>query len=202
MSVNPVQDLAVEVKENRKSEHDVSPLFLNRWSPRAYSYQPVSDEDLYQVLEAGHWAASSFNDQPWRFIVAKTKEDLKTFHDFLNPFNRTWASKAPVLVLIASDTLRENGDKNRAHAFDAGAAWANIALQATILGLSTHAMGGFDREQARKVLNLPDTYEVHAVITIGYRGDKEILDESLQDREVPNTRKPLEEVVFFGKVEK
>lgn len=202
MRVNLIQELAVEVKENRKSEHDVSPLFLNRWSPRAYSDQPVSDEDLYRVLEAGHWAASSFNDQPWRFIVAKTEEDLKTFHDFLNPFNRTWASKAPVLVLVASDTLRENGDKNRAHAFDAGAAWANIALQATILGLSTHAMGGFDREQARSALHLPDSYEVHAVITIGYRGDKDILDENLRDREVPNTRKPLEEVVFFGKVEK
>lgn len=202
MSVNLVQELAAEVKENRKSANEVSPLFLNRWSPRSFEDRSVSDADLNRVLEAAHWAASSYNDQPWRFIVAKSEEDLKTFREFLNPFNLAWAEKAPVLLLIASDTLRENGDPNRAHAFDAGAAWANLALQATILGLSTHAIGGFDREQAQKATNLPESYEAQAVIAIGYRGDKEALDERLQEREEPNTRKPLEDVVFYGKVEK
>ncbi len=185
-----------EVEVYRKSEHGVSPLFLNRWSSRAYADRKVSDEDLYSILEAAHWAPSSYNDQPWRFYVANTEERLQLFRQFLNPFNQSWASKAPVLVLVASDTKRENGDPNGAHAFDAGAAWGHMALQALLLGLSTHAIGGFDRDEARRMLQIPDSYELHAIISIGYRGEKEMLDAILQEREHPNTRKPLQEVVF------
>ena len=200
LNANPVEQLTSEVKEFRKSEHSVNPVFLNRWSPRAYSGQKISDEDLYSVLEAAHWAPSSFNDQPWRFIVAKTEAQLKTFHEFLNPFNRAWAEKAPVLVLVASSKKRDNGDPNGAHTFDAGTAWGHLAIQATILGLSTHAIGGFDKEKARSLLNVPDDFDLHAVITIGYRGEKETLDAKLQERENPSTRKPLKEVIFEGTV--
>ncbi|MBW7459047.1 nitroreductase family protein, partial [Paenibacillus sepulcri] len=115
-----VDSLTEEVQANRKPEHELAPLFLNRWSPRAFSGRPVSEEDLNTLLEAAHWAPSSYNDQPWRFIVAKTEEQLRVFHGFLTDFNRTWASSAPVLVAIASDKLRENGDPNGAHAFDSG----------------------------------------------------------------------------------
>ncbi|RLL47051.1 nitroreductase [Oceanobacillus piezotolerans] len=200
LTVKPVEQLTSEVKEYRKAEHSVSPLFLNRWSPRAYSNKKISDDDLYSVIEAAHWAPSSFNDQPWRFIVAKTEEQLKTFHEFLYPFNRAWAEKAPVLVLVASTKLRENGDINGAHVFDTGTAWGHLAIQATLLGLSTHAMGGFDKEKARSLLNVPDDFDLHAVITIGYRGEKETLDENLQVRENPSSRRPLKEVVFEGSV--
>ncbi|MGE7759093.1 nitroreductase family protein [Peribacillus sp. NPDC097895] len=195
-----VEQLSSEVKEYRKAEHSVSPLFLNRWSPRAYSDRKISDDDLYSVLEAAQWAPSSFNDQPWRFIVAKTEPQLKIFHEFLIPFNRAWAEKAPVLVLVASSTRRENGDPNGAHAFDAGTAWGYLAIQATLLGLSTHAIGGFDKDKARNLLNVPDDFDLHAVITIGYRGEKEALEKNLQDRENPSTRKPLKEVVFEGAI--
>ncbi|MEK8126351.1 nitroreductase family protein [Paenibacillus filicis] len=195
-----VDQLSEEVKGHRNSEAGVTPLFLNRWSPRAYSDQQVSDEDLTTVLEAAHWAPSSYNDQPWRFIVAKTDEQLTVFRGFLGDFNKLWAAKAPVLILIASDKLRENGDPNGAHAFDSGAAWGHLALQATLLGLSTHAIGGFDREQARELLNVPANYELHAVISLGYQGDKSELPEAIQAREIPNTRKPLSSVVFDGKV--
>ncbi|HWO98499.1 MAG TPA: nitroreductase family protein [Bacillus sp. (in: firmicutes)] len=200
LTVNPVEQLTSEVQEYRKAEYSTSPLFLNRWSPRAYSDQKVSDEDLYSVLEAAHWAPSSFNDQPWRFIIAKTEEHLKTFHEFLNPFNRAWAEKAPVLVLVASSNKRENGDPNSAHAFDTGTAWGYLAIQATLLGLSTHAIGGFDKDKARGLLNVPDHFDLHAVIAIGYRGDKETLDENLQERENPSTRRSLKEVIFEGTV--
>lgn len=195
-TVKPIEQLIGEVKEHRKAEHSVSPLFLNRWSPRAYDDRKISDDDLYSVLEAAHWAPSAFNEQPWRFIVAKTESQLKTFHEFLNPFNRAWAEKAPVLVLVASTERRENGDINGAHVFDAGAAWGYLALQATLLGLSTHAIGGFDKDKARSLLNIPDDIALHAVIAIGYRGEKETLDENLQKREVPSGRRPLKEVVF------
>ncbi|MEK3725354.1 nitroreductase family protein [Paenibacillus sp. FSL H8-0034] len=189
-----------EVQAHRKPEYPVTPLFLNRWSPRAYSDQPVSEQDLHTLLEAAHWAPSSFNDQPWRFIVAKTDEQLAVFHDFLSEFNRSWASKAPVLILVASDTKRENGDPNGAHAFDSGAAWGSLALQAKLLGLVTHAIGGFSRDQARTALNIPSTWELHAVIALGYQGDKLSLAEGLRERELPNTRRPLNEVIFEGKI--
>lgn len=196
-----VNEILPEVQGQRKSEYPVSPLFLNRWSTRAFSTRKVSDQDLYTVLDAAHWAPSSYNDQPWRFIVAKTEEQLSTFHSFLNEFNLTWASSAPVLIVVASDKLRENGDPNGAHAFDAGAAWASLAIQATILGLHTHAIGGFDRNKAREILNVPDHIELHAVIALGYLGDKSVLPEAIQQREVPNDRRPLNELVFEGKFE-
>ncbi|MBJ9987710.1 nitroreductase family protein [Paenibacillus sp. S28] len=196
-----VNEILPEVQGQRKSEYPVSPLFLNRWSTRAFSTRKVSDQDLYTILEAAHWAPSSYNDQPWRFIVAKTGEQLSKFHSFLNEFNLTWASSAPVLIVVASDKLRENGDPNGAHAFDAGAAWASLAIQATILGLHTHAIGGFDRNKARDILNVPDHIELHAVIALGYLGDKSVLPEAIQQREVPNDRRPLNELVFEGKFE-
>lgn len=196
-----VNEILPEVQGQRKSEYPVSPLFLNRWSTRAFSARKVSDQDLYTILEAAHWAPSSYNDQPWRFIVAKTDEQLSKFHSFLNEFNLTWASSAPILIVVASDKLRENGDPNGAHAFDAGAAWASLAIQATILGLHTHAIGGFDRNKAREILNVPDHIELHAVIALGYLGDKSVLPEAIQQREVPNDRRPLNELVFEGKYE-
>ncbi|RED40440.1 nitroreductase family protein [Paenibacillus sp. VMFN-D1] len=196
-----VNEVLPEVQGQRKSEYPVSPLFLNRWSTRAFSTRKVSDQDLYTILEAAHWAPSSYNDQPWRFIVAKTEEQLSKFHSFLNEFNLTWASSAPVLIVVASDKLRENGDPNGAHAFDAGAAWASLAIQATILGLHTHAIGGFDRNKAREILNVPDHIDLHAVIALGYLGDKSVLPEAIQQREVPNDRRPLNELVFEGKFE-
>jgi nitroreductase len=197
---NVFNEIASEVKGRRESENPVNPLFLNRWSPRAFSDQKVSDQDLYTILEAAHWAPSSFNDQPWRFIIAKTEEQLQAFHPILSEFNRTWASKAPVLVMVASHKLRDNGDFNVPHAFDSGTAWGYLALQAKLLGLATHAIGGFDRETARTVLQVPDEFDLHCVVAIGYRGDKEGLPEALQEREVPNGRLPLSKVIFEGKM--
>ncbi|GAA0380862.1 nitroreductase family protein [Paenibacillus motobuensis] len=196
-----VNQISAEVQATRVSEYPVSPLFLNRWSTRAFSTREVSDQDLYTVLDAAHWAPSSFNDQPWRFIVAKTEQQRSVFHQFINEFNLTWVSTAPVLIVVASDKLRDNGDPNGAHAFDAGAAWASMAIQATLLGMVTHALGGIDRHKARHLLNIPDNFEIHALIALGYHGDKSLLPEGIQQREVPNGRRPLNELVYEGKIE-
>jgi nitroreductase len=197
---NTTAPLNDEVKGHRISVYPINPIFLNRWSPRAYSERKVSDQDLYTVLEAAHWAPSSNNDQPWRFIFAKTDEQLAVFHTFLSEFNLSWASKAPVLIMVASNKYRENGDSNRPHPFDSGTAWGYLALQAKLLGLDTHAMGGFDREKARIALNVPDEFELHAVVTLGYRGDKNTLSDTMQQREIPNQRRSLNDVIFEGKV--
>ncbi|NUU61061.1 nitroreductase family protein [Paenibacillus agri] len=197
-STRILEEISAEVQPYRSAENGVSSLFLNRWSPRAFEDRKVSEEDLNAILGAAHWAPSSYNDQPWRFVVAKTEEQLAVFHQFLGDFNKLWASTAPVLVLVASDTKRENGDPNGAHAFDAGTAWGYLALEATLKGLATHAIGGFDRQQAKAALNLPEQYDLHAVIAIGYQGDKSSLPAPIQEREVPSSRKLLSEVVFEG----
>ncbi|WP_337098357.1 nitroreductase family protein [Paenibacillus sp. YIM B09110] len=190
------QAYSPEVTTTRQPEYPVHPLFLNRWSPRSYADRPVSDEVLYTILEAARWSPSSSNQQPWRFYVAKTQAEHELFESFLKPRNKLWAVNAPVLLLIASQNIKENGDPNGAHAFDTGAAWASIALQARLLGLSTRAIGGYDQAAARELLQVPANISLHAVIALGYRGDLDTLDPSFHEQEKPNTRRPLGESIL------
>ncbi|MFC4099472.1 nitroreductase family protein [Paenibacillus xanthanilyticus] len=194
-----VLELADEVASRRETDHAVTPLFLNRWSPRSFADTPVAEETLLTVLEAGRWSPSSNNLQPWRFIVAKTPEQLELFQSFIVPGNRAWTDRAPVLLLLASNPLRDNGEPNGSHAFDTGAAWASIALQAQALGLIAHAVGGFDRAKAKETLELPDGLELHAVVALGYRGGLETLDPKFHEREVPSGRRPLQESLIEAK---
>jgi len=181
----------------RQPAYNIDPVFIQRWSPRSFADKDVPEETLFSLFEAARWAPSALNLQPWRFIVARTKEDLETFHSFILPGNLAWCRNAPALAVLASMTTSDRGD-NRAHAFDAGTAWGYLALEATRKGLITHAMGGFDREKARAALGVPDDVELHVVIAIGYQGEKEALPETLQEREQPNGRRPLNETVFEG----
>lgn len=185
-----------EVREYRTPDYPVAPIFVNRWSSRSFDGRPVADETLYTVLEAARWAPSSSNRQPWRFIIARTEEEHELFRRFIMPGNRLWTDKAPVLILVASDTLRDNGDFNGAHAFDAGAAWGTLALQAHLLGLSTRAAGGFDRAKAREVLDIPAEVELHAVVALGYRGALGNLHEQFHDREKPTARRSLADSIL------
>ncbi|MFE9275314.1 nitroreductase family protein [Paenibacillus glucanolyticus] len=170
--------------------------YANRWSSRAFDSRPVADEVLYTVLEAARWVPSSGNGQPWRFIVARTEEERRRFASFIRPANREWSDHAPVLILLISYTLNDNGTPSGSHAFDEGTAWGTIASQAALLGLNTHAIGGYDRELAREALHIPAEYELLAVIKLGYPGDKSALPEALQEREVPTGRRSLNELVF------
>ncbi|MEX2462333.1 MAG: nitroreductase family protein [Paenibacillaceae bacterium] len=199
-ALHPGMHLSEEVKINRNPEHEISPLFLNRWSPRSFTSQQITDADLQRILEAARWAPSSNNLQPWRFYVAKNEAQLGVFKQFILPFNRVWTDNAPLLVLLASAKLTPKGDPNGAHAFDTGAAWAHIALQAMLLGLITHAIGGFDRTKARELLNIPEDLDIHAIVVIGYQGEKEALNVALQEREKPNQRNPLADSIVEWKV--
>lgn len=190
--------LTPEVEANRKADYPVHSLFLNRWSSRAFEEKEVTKETLYTILEAARWAPSSSNLQPWRFIVAHTEEQKQKFQSFIKPNNRLWTDHAPVLLLIVSNKFRQDGEPSGAHAFDAGAAWASIAFQAHLLGLATRAVGGYEREQAREVLQIPAEYELHAVIALGYRGAPETLPEDFQQRELPNGRRALNESIIEG----
>ena len=190
-----------EIEKTRKTAYGVDHLILNRWSPRSFSGEDLSDQDLFALFEAARWAPSSFNNQPWRFIYAKRgSKHWNTILDLLVDFNKQWCANASVLVVIVSKkTFDYNGKPSVTHQFDSGAAWENLALQATSQGLVTHAMQGFDYERARKDLAIPDEYDVMAMVAIGKKGPKEKLLPELQQREVPSDRKPLSEIVMEGK---
>ncbi|MEO1052815.1 MAG: nitroreductase family protein [Bacteroidota bacterium] len=175
-------------------------LIKKRWSPRAFSEQTVAKGRVYQLLEAARWSSSSYNDQPWRFIVG-IKGDGPTYDkifETLVEFNQNWAKTAPVLMLacakIKSDTI---GEDNKYFAYDTGQAVATMIFQATELGLYAHQMGGFSPDKARALFNIPSEYEPLSAIALGYPGDPEVLSDDLKGSELEKRqRKPLQETCF------
>lgn len=193
---------AHEVHELKKAPDvdGVLPIFHHRWSARAFDNRDVSQETLAKVFEAARWAASSANEQPWRYLVGmRGTETHDKIFAALSEGNKKWAGKAPVLILGYAYGKFARGDKeNRFALYDLGAATAALTLQAAALGLTTHQMGGYDQEKARAAFNIPAEYVLGSVMALGYQGDPEnIGDEELQKREVSERhRKPLSEIVF------
>lgn len=185
-----------------ETQAPVHELIRRRWSPRAFSEQPVEPDKLLSLFEAARWAASASNEQPWAFLVA-TRQDPKNYADMLGvlvEFNRSWADRAPVLILTIAHTQFEKDRRPNRHAFyDLGQAAANLALQATAMGLMTHQMAGFDVEASRERFKMPAGWEPVSVIALGYPGDLESLPEKLRQRETAQrSRKELETFVFSG----
>ena len=188
--------------EFRQPDHPVDPIFVNRWSPRAFEAKAMQKSDLYTILEAARWAPSAYNIQPWRFIYAMRKSaHWGDFLNLLDPFNASWARNASVLVFLVSDTLMpahgsSSAKPSQTHSFDAGAAWAQLALQATALGYQAHAMAGIHFDEIKQRLSVPDNYQVEIAVAIGRQTDPSGLPPALQEREKPSPRLPLEEIVF------
>jgi len=170
----------------------VHPLILSRWSPRAFTGQPVEPAKLRTLFEAAHWAASCFNEQPWRFIVA-TKDNPEEYEKVLGvlvPQNQAWAKTAWVLgVTAGKTTFTHNGAPDRFGLHDSGAALATLALQAAGLGLQAHGMGGFDAALARTRFGVPDDFEMGAAFAVGYVDGPNVPPAT-------RTRKALSEIVF------
>lgn len=201
MSTEPLHQ---EIQATRKADHDIPAIFLNRWSPRAFSNEPIDETTLSRIFEAARWAPSSANEQPWRFIVARTPQDHARFFDLLQPGNQEWNKTVPVLIVIVGKktyghTGFADGNPNSTYQFDCGTAWGFLALAAHQLGIITHGMAGFDRDKARQELDIPEDYEPIAMVALGKRGDKNILSERNQAREFPSTRRPLNDIVMEGK---
>ena len=194
------RDLAGTTEKLADTVPAVHELIRSRWSPRSFSSRPVSNEDLRTMLEAARWAASSYNEQPWRFFVAR-KSDGEAYEKLLHllvPANQSWAKTAPVLMIMAAKrTFSHSGAPNYYALHDAGQALAHLFLQATALGMHAHGMAGFDRERARKELGIPDDYDLAAAVALGYLGSPDQLNEQQRKSEVaPRQRKPLNEIVF------
>jgi nitroreductase len=188
----------------RTADHEIDEVFLDRWSPRAFTEEEIPEADLFSMFEAARWAPSSYNSQPWVFIYARrSSPNWDKLFGLLNEFNQSWAKRAGALVIIASNSTMlppgaEKAVPSHSHSFDAGAAWGSLALQGAKLGWHAHAMVGFDIPAAFSDLGLPAGYRVEAAVAIGRLGDKSILPEYLQGREQPSPRKPITDFAYEG----
>jgi len=190
------------MKNRAPSAHPIADLLAHRWSPRAFADRPVDAATLRQLFEAARWAASSYNDQPWFYLLA-TRENPQEFQKMLAcliEFNQTWAKTAPVLaVSVARTKFAHNGTPNNWARHDVGAASASLAVQATELGLAIHQMAGFDANRVRETYHIPEDYEPVAAMAIGYPGEADSLPEALRQRELAErARKPIADFVFSG----
>jgi nitroreductase len=189
----------LDQEKHGKSEVPVEDLFLRRWSPRAFAETPIDVDTLKAIFSAGQWAASSFNEQPWRFVVGRKGDSVwQRIFESLAPANQSWTKAAPVLFAsFAKKTFSHNGAANRVAQHDVGAASAQISLEATARGLHTHGMAGFDPEKLAMSFSVPNDFEAVACWALGYRGDPETLNEQQKQMELsPRKRKPLAEIVF------
>lgn len=185
-----------------ETKFQVLELIKRRWSPRAFSGRPIEKSTLQSLFEAARWAASSYNEQPWVFLVA-TKDDTENYGKMLQCFvegNQAWAKLAPVIGLsVAKLNFAKNNKPNR-HAFhDVGLAMGNLIVEATARGLFVHQMAGIEVEKARQIWGIPGGYEAVAGFAFGYYGDAKDLPSPWKERETAErSRKPLEEMVFTG----
>ena len=190
------------MSQPRTSDYPIDAQFIERWSPRAMTNDAIDDQTLLSFFEAARWSPSAYNIQPWRFAYSKHGSDSwENYLEFLIDFNRGWAQYASALVVIVSKTTSLNGERlvdNPTHAFDTGAAWANLAHQAHLKGWLTHCMSGIHHDKIKAALQLPDDYAVHAMVAIGKPGDKARLPDFLQEKEAPSGRLPLGKTVSEG----
>lgn len=181
-------------------DHEILDLFRTRWSPRAFADRPVEPEKIQRMLEAARWTMSSYNEQPWRYLVAtkETPEAHQKLLQCLTKGNREWARLAPVLMLaFYKTTFSGNDERNRVAKHDLGAASAALTFQATAMGLCVHQMAGIQRDVIRDAYDVPEEFEPATGIAVGYLGDPEQLPEGRREAERrPRSRMPLSEFVF------
>lgn len=184
---------------NRDIGYDILPQISTRWSMRSFSNEPVLPKEYLPLFEAARWAPSCFNEQPWKFIIADTPESHEKVAGVLTDSNKIWASKAPLLiVLCAVKVFAANGKDNYWNRFDSGTAWGYFSIEAEKRGLAAHAMGGFDKDKAIRIFELPADIEPITIIALGKPGKKDSLPPDLRERENPGLRKPLSSILFYG----
>lgn len=192
--------------ESRKvahPDHNILDLFAERWSPRAFSNRPVEPEKIRRMLEAARWTMSSYNEQPWRYVVASRHRDPEEYNQLLECLmegNQTWAENAPVLMMsFYKEVFSRNHRSNRCAPHDLGAASAALTFQATAMDLYVHQMAGIKPDVARESYDIPDEFEPMTGLAVGYLGDPNRLsDDKKRAEQAPRSRTPLKEFVFGG----
>ena len=187
---------------SRAPDHDIDSLFIERWSPRAFTGDAVPEAELMRMFEAARWAPSSYNSQPWRFLYAlRDTAHWDVFFDLLVPGNQKWVKDTGAIVFLVSNSMMKAGDELKpswSHSLDAGAASANFQLQAIRQGWHAHGMGGFDRERAISVLNVPLNHRVEAAYAVGRAVPRAELTPEQLPKETPNGRRPITDFAFAG----
>ncbi|MGS0526348.1 nitroreductase family protein [Zobellia nedashkovskayae] len=173
------------------TEYEIFPLLKQRYSPRIFKENFLTETHTHQLFEAVRWAPSSNNLQPWRFIYGERGTDAyKEIFDCLSDFNKSWAGNAPLLVLAIYKTNLDNGDKNFHAPYDLGLSLSNMAVQAQYLGIGIHHMAGLDWKQAEKTFNVPNEYHIASALAIGYYGgDIDKLSDDLKVQEEADRKK-------------
>lgn len=187
------------------TKYPINDLIRNRWSPMLFANQPIAIEKLLSCFEAARWAQSSYNEQPWRFIYALA-DDAENFNKLAGLLNlgNSWAEKAAVLILVMAKKNFSHNHKSNYHAmYDTGAATSNLFLEAVHQGLVGHVMGGFDKEKALAIFNIPaEEFQAAAMMALGYPASQAELNKESQDfiiKELAErTRLDLEQIVFKG----
>ena len=184
------------------TQYNIHALIKKRWSPRAFSDKRVDPDLLRQLFDAARWAPSSFNEQPWRFVIASKdeSEEYERLSQVLNDFNKKWATTAPVLILtLAKDNFERNSKPNKHASHDLGQAVSYMTFEATRHDLYLHQMAGILPEKAIELFNIPEHYTPMTMIALGYLGDIDVLPESLQEKEKgERSRLSIDEIVFRG----
>jgi nitroreductase len=163
----------------------INSVIAERWSCRAFDInKPVSREQIISICEAGRWAPSCFGDEPWRFIVWDKNHNIELFekaYDCVGEWNQRWVKNVPVLLVACADSkFRRKGEPNYWGQFDTGAASMNIYLQAVTLGLMAHPFAGFDKDKLRNEFNIPEQFDIMAMIAIGYQAEPDVLEDEKQ----------------------
>ena len=192
------------MKKPAITQVSIDTTIANRWSPRAFdASKPVTEAQMTALCEAARWAPSSYNDQPWRFIICDKSTNPTAWQaafDCLAESNKTWVKDAPLLLVGCANTILDvNSQANRFAQYDTGAAAENLILQAASMGLSSHQMGGFNADKAREVFAIPAQFTPMAMLCVGYVGDANNLPDELKAREIAaRKRKPLTDLFFDG----
>ncbi|MCC6240070.1 MAG: nitroreductase family protein [Phycisphaerales bacterium] len=183
-------------------EMDLIPQIRSRWSPYEFSNRPVEAWKIKTILDAARWSANSFNEQPWRYLLATRDQpqELAKLLSCLVESNQTWAKHLPVLMIsLAKKTFSRNGKPNRVAVHDVGAAAAQMTMQAEALGLHIHQMAGIEISKIRQLYQVPDDFDPVAAIAVGYPGENPDLHEDYRKKNhAPRHRKPFDEFVFTG----
>ncbi len=191
------------MNKTANTNHPIHSLLVARWSPYAFADKDVSEADLRSLFEAARWAPSSYNEQPWSYVVAtrQQKEEFERLLSCLVEANKTWARHVPVLALgITRHGCTRNGKPNAAAEHDLGLAAGNLLVEASARALFVHQMIGILPDRARELYDIPEHSHALTGLAIGYQGDSESLPEGLRERDLAlRTRKPLSEFVFGGR---
>lgn len=194
----------MDIENPRVADHPIEKIFLDRWSPRAFTGEAIPEPVLMSIFEAARWAPSSYNAQPWRFLYATREHPAwEKFLGLLSEMNQSWAKNSAVIIFVVSETTflvpgKDTRMASHTHSFDAGAATGALALQASQLGWHAHGMIGIDLDGVSAQLNVPAGYRVECGVVIGKRGDKTLLPPVLAAREIHTPRKPVTEIAFAG----